>query len=89
MTRFIGAFAVSFREGSSLEFSAWVWKNGPWKEGIYTYKSTIKTQSICGGIYKYGSPPPQGPPEREGMYHLPSVVLNAFKDMVTFPYQNF
>ena len=32
-------------------------------------------------IYIYGSPP-QGPPEREGMYHLPSVVLNAFKDML-------
>ena len=26
--------------------------------------------------------PAQGPPEREGMYHLPSVVLNAFKDML-------
>ena len=34
-------------------------------------------------IVVYGSPPPpQGPPEREGMYHLPSVVLNAFKDML-------
>ena len=33
-------------------------------------------------IFIYGSPPPQGPPEREGMYHLPSVVLNAFKDML-------
>ena len=33
-------------------------------------------------IYIYGSPPPQGPPEREGMYHLPSAVLNTFKDML-------
>ena len=33
-------------------------------------------------IYKYTVAPPQGPPEREGMYHLPSVVLNAFKDML-------
>ena len=33
-------------------------------------------------IYIYGSPPPQGPPEREGMYHLPSVMLNTFKDML-------
>ena len=37
---------------------------------------------ICIYIYMYGSPHPQGPPEREGMYHLPSVVLNAFKDML-------
>ena len=34
------------------------------------------------GIYIYGSPPPQGLPEREGVYHLPSVVLNTFKDML-------
>ena len=33
-------------------------------------------------LYIYGSPPPQGPPEREGMYHLPSAVLNTFKDML-------
>ena len=32
-------------------------------------------------IYIYMVAPPQGPPEREGMYHLPSVVLNTFKDM--------
>ena len=33
-------------------------------------------------IYIYMVAPPQGPPEREGMYQLPSVVLNAFKDML-------
>ena len=34
-------------------------------------------------IYIYMvAPPPQGPPEREGMYHLPSAVLNTFKDML-------
>ena len=45
------------------------WGGGGWQHGTRNH------------IYIYGSPP-QGPPEREGMYHLPSVVLNAFKDML-------
>ena len=36
----------------------------------------------CSRIYIYMVAPPQGLPEREGMYHLPSVVLNTFKDML-------
>ena len=49
---------------------------------VYIYIYVCICICMCIYIYIYGSPPPQGPPEREGMYHLPSVVLNAFKDML-------
>ena len=49
---------------------------------IYVYMYMHIEIQMYMHIYIYMVAPPQGLPEREGVYHLPSVVLNTFKDML-------